>query len=226
MPQPVIVISGGNGFLGSAISELFLKNGFRVVSLDRDGEFAVDISDEGAVQAAAERIKKEFGDVFAVIHAASAPIARKSMLFAGSEDLEAQFRVNVIGAFNLAKSFSEILGKDGCFIGISSSAALPGMAHSKNGSYAVAKIALQGFLRVLSSESPYRVYSVAPVFMSGGLNKDLPKNMSDLIAAKDGPSEVTSPEEVAKTVLSLLNDTERKWNGKTVKVPGLSATSF
>jgi len=81
---PVALVTGGAGFIGSAIVERLKADGHRVVVLDREGEYAADLSDEDAVRAAARRVLADFGRCDVVVHAAA------SFELAALSDLKAE----------------------------------------------------------------------------------------------------------------------------------------
>jgi 3-oxoacyl-[acyl-carrier protein] reductase len=228
--KKIAVISGGGGFLGSAIAETLMFNDFIVIAVERENDgkadaenkhfkFA-DISDVSAVKKIAEEVKKEYGEIFTIIHAASAPLSRKPVLSLSEDDFERQFAVNVRGGFHLCKYFSEMLSSNGAIIGITSSAIFPESAYMKSGSYVAAKCGLQGLLRALFFEMPFRIYSIAPAFMPGGINGDMPEAVCELLMKKSRPEDIADPKKVAEAVLSLVNDLEKKWSGKTIAMPG------
>jgi len=227
--------------LGSAISRKLADNGFTVVAITKTNKadvienesiryIAADVTDAESVEKIAEEIKNRFGKVFAVIHAASTPLVRKPLLSESLKDFESQLSVNVAGAFNLFKFFCPIILSRGAIIGITSQAINGEAAQSPSGSYIPAKYALRGLLRVLSKElkdhKSIRVYGVAPAFMPGGLNRDIPKAALEFIKTKSLPEEITSPEEVAETILDLINDKNKIMDGKSINVPGRIITSL
>jgi len=228
--KKVAVISGGAGYLGSAISQKLVDNDFIVVALVQENSGVstkeniyfkrVDITSASAVRQVADEVKEEFGEVFTVIHCASAPLVRRPILSLSEDDFKRQFEVNVFGGFYFFKYFSGMMNENGALIGTTSSAILPKASHGKNGSYAAAKYGLQGMLLSLVPEVSFRIYSVAPSFMPGGLNNDLPTAAKEIIIKTRPPQEITDPNEVAEAILSLVNDTEKKWNGDTILLPG------
>ncbi len=234
--RKTIIISGGGGYLGNALVRTFTKNGFNIIVLEREIKGLsgtenlhfklADVSNFYDVKKAADEVKKEFGGIFAIIHAASAPLVRQPALSVSEKDFEKQFAVNVLGGFYLFKYFSEMLSPDGAIIGITTSAIFHGTAHAKSGSYVAAKSGLWGLLRSISFETSFRVYSVAPAFMPDGLNKDLPLAIREFIVKKIGTKNVTDAGEVSLTALSLVNDKERRWSGKTIALPGFLVTEF
>ena len=68
---PVAVVTGGAGFIGSAIVERLEAEGYRVAVLDRESEYAVDLSDEQAVRAAARKVLADHGRCDVIVHAAA-----------------------------------------------------------------------------------------------------------------------------------------------------------
>ncbi len=67
MPRTAVV-TGGAGGIGGAIVRALAGSGHEVAILDREGEFAVDLADERAVRAVAERL----GPRDVLVHAAAA----------------------------------------------------------------------------------------------------------------------------------------------------------
>lgn len=70
--RPVALVTGGAGFIGSAIVAELAASGHRVVVLDRDGDRPVDLADEAALRAAARGVLAEFGRCDVLVHAAVA----------------------------------------------------------------------------------------------------------------------------------------------------------
>lgn len=213
-----IIITGGKGYLGSSITRTLSNNGFNVV------EERFDVTDESVVEVYAEEVKNKFRNIFALIHTASSPLHRKQILEESKDDFEKQFKTNVFGAFYLFKHFFPLISPGGAIIGILSKSIERGITHaSATGSYIPAKYALRGLLRVLGEEfhkQGVRVYGVSPAFMVGGLNKDIPRTVSELIVKKSSPEDITTGEEVAKIILDLVNDEKGNMHGKSVIIPG------
>ncbi len=228
--------------MGSAVTHKLTDNGFIVVAITKTAKIsadfiknkfihyiAADITDTKSVEKIAEEVKSRFGKISAIIHTASAPLVRKPLLAQSREDFESQLSVNVTGAFNLFKFFCPIALPGSALIGITSRATSSGAAHSPSGSYIPAKYALKGLLRVLSKElreQSIRVYGVAPAFMPGGLNRDIPKAAVEFIKKKSSPEEITSPEEIAEVILDLINDKAANMSGKSIAVPGHALTDL
>lgn len=237
----IVIISGGSGYLGSAIAQKLINCGFVVVSLDRTTKLnssknrtnkyhiKTNITVEKSVEKASHLILKKFGKVTALIHCASAPLVRKPLLMESFSEFNSQFSVNAIGAFNFFKYFNQILRDKAVIIGITSKAIEPGRKTSPVGSYIPSKYALKGLLRVLSDElqdKSVRVYAVAPAFMPGGLNSDIPKQAMELLTKKTSGKDITSPDEIASVVLDIILDKTKYKEGKSVSVPSGKITDL
>jgi len=230
--KEVVVISGGVGFLGSFVVKQLIGRGFLVVIIDKNGDSTTleskeavfiksDITDIQAVEKASKEIKDRFGSVSAVIHAASAPIIRQTLLEESLSEFESQFLVNVKGAFNLFKYFCPIISAGGAIIGITSKYIEPDAISLPVGSYVPAKMALRGLLRTLSKQiEGIRVYAVSPAFMPGGLSADLPEKIMEFIKKKSEPSQITNTKEVSDVILKLIDDKSGSLIGRLVNVPG------
>ena len=204
LSKKVVVISGGSGYLGSFITHLLKERDFVVLVLDKK---TVDITDAKAIRLAAKKIKAKYGAIEAVIHAASAKLIRQPVLSQSEKDFKSQFSVNVLGAFNLFKYFCPIISKGGAIIGITSKS-IDADKNSPSGSYIPAKYALRGLLNILReelSQQSVRVYEVAPAFMPGGLNGDIPKKILEFIQKKSKSEAMTTPEEISKKILEMID---------------------
>lgn len=233
--QRVVVVAGGLGYLGGCIVNRLAKEGITVAVISRKTMnssnnstenkiyfFEADLTDSEAMFNIAAKIKNTFGSIFGVIQAASAPLSRQGLLGDGNFDFDQQFSVNVLGSFNLFKSLQPLISKNGSIIAITSKAIESGVNFGSTGFYVPAKQALRSLLRVLSKEllgRLVRVYAVAPAFMPGGLNADLPFKVTEFIQAKSREEDITSPELVAQVVVKLIMDESGSFSGKSIAVP-------
>lgn len=235
-----VVISGGSGYLGSAIVKELINSGFTVISLDRTKiptrqrnsavrYIQTDITSARSVKKACNLISKKFGTVSTLIYSASAPLVRKGILDESVSDFKSQFDVNVMGAWNLFRACNVLLDTDSVIIGITSQAIEPSRPISSVGSYIPAKYALRGLLRVLSGElrqKRTRVLAIAPGFMPGGLNSDMPLQVMELLKNKMSKEDMVYPEEVASLVVGAIRNVSKYPNGKSVSIPGYMLTDL
>ncbi|RJQ34478.1 SDR family oxidoreductase [Candidatus Parcubacteria bacterium] len=220
MSEPVLIVTGGSGYLGNAISTLFKARAWHVVSLSlnaQDPSVHCDVTNEQSVQDAIAEIIARYGRVDACVHAASPKLNRVPLLSLSAEQFDSTMATATRGAYLLAKAIRPHLRKSGAFIGITSEAAH--QYAGPVGAYAAAKSGLEGLLKTLShEEKDWNVYAVAPGFMSGGLNRDLPEKVTTFLQSKM-PDQVTTPEEVAAIILRLCNDSTSYPSGSLIRLP-------
>lgn len=226
MQKRIAVISGASGYLGFEVAKMLARDGlciamlylaktekeisFMLEALEGDGHraFLCDITDESATKEIIEVIDREMGSIFACVHAAGAKPQRKNLLSVTLGELEEAFRVNTLGGFNFLLSCARVLQshKQGVIVGITTvGVVIPEATHSLGG-YIPAKYALQGILAMLKEElkgSGVAVYSVAPGFMEGGMNSDIPKAFVEIFRRKSKTQTLTTPEDVARKISHL-----------------------
>ena len=121
--KKIVLITGAAGGLGTALTDIFLKNDYRVIATDVGLNmpdifqrhknltyFKMDVTSESDTETAAVRITEEFGQLDLMISNAAVvdyfPISE-----AGSTQLKKIFEVNVFGLANLTKYFLPLLIK-------------------------------------------------------------------------------------------------------------------
>lgn len=220
--SPCVVITGGGGYVGSAIARELKKRGWKVYSLSRNpGQTGIkcDVRDKESVKNAISRVVSVETTIEACIHAAAAPLERIDMRDVPPEAFDDAFAVNVRGALNLSEAALPHMEKGSSFIGITT-AAIESASPGKLGAYPAAKSALRSFLRGLSHDPCYRgirVYAVAPGFLPGGLNNDIPKAARDLLASKDPYASV---EHIASVVADLCTEAKAYKSGTSIDRAG------
>ncbi len=229
--KSLAVVSGGTGYLGTAIATELKNAGWRVVSLSKsasksnDEVYTCDIANEKDVREAIASITKIHGPLSACIHAASPPLERIPILSVPTASFDAALNTNARAAFLLAREMAEHMAENAVFIGITTHAIEPGTLQP-HGAYIPAKYALRGFLRALSAEtkkSGIRVYAVAPGFLPGGLNKGIPKTIQDFFARKSG-TDSESPKEIATLIRRLCVGDTKFPPGSSIAFPSLVAS--
>ncbi len=231
--KPLAIISGGRGYVGSAIRVALENSGWTVVSLGRNATgdsttLQCDVTNPRQVEEVIQKVTEQYGDISACIHAAAPAIVNKPLLEMDVASFENPLMVAVRGALLLAKESVPHMKAGAAFIGITSRLIEPDMALPPTGAYVTAKYGLRGFLRTLAAEvraKGIRVYAVAPGFLSGGLNDGVPPVMIDFLASKSGAG-TTTAEEVAALVLKLCTVPEAYPTGFSIAIPPVAATSL
>ena len=226
--QPLAIISGGNGYLGSVIADTIAGAGWRVVILARTlskeastESYECDITDPDSVARVIKTITDTYGVIQACIHTASPRLARTRILDTDLESFDSHIATAIRGAYLLARATVPHMSIGAAFIGITTTAIESGKSPSPLGSYIPAKYALRGFLRVLSSEvqsAGIRVYAVAPGFLPGGLNRDIPQKVVDFLTSKSDAG-VASPDDIAEIIKEICINPEAIPSGSSISFP-------
>jgi 3-oxoacyl-[acyl-carrier protein] reductase len=221
--KKIAIISGFTGYVGSCIAQKLSEDGILIVGLYRKssklkaenikaslvGEghvlYVCDLEEKENLESIIKDIETTIGVPSLCIHAAWSKPARKSIISSSKEELIAHLEENSISSFNFLMVCGRYLKskKEGVLIGITTSGVLIPSDTKGLGGYIVAKYALQGMLTVLKEElHPYgvRVYSIAPSFMDGGMNQDIPQAFIDMLKAKNNNAPLASAEDVADKV--------------------------
>jgi NAD(P)-dependent dehydrogenase (short-subunit alcohol dehydrogenase family) len=168
-----VVVTGVSTGIGWSIAEILVRNGYCVFGSVRKQEDAnrltmefgqnfvplfFDVTDEAAVQAAAQKVREELkGEtLFGLVNNAGIAVAGP-LLHLATDEFRKQLEVNLVSVLIVTKAFAPLLGADrslrgkpGRIINISSvggKRALPFM-----GAYAASKHGLEGFSESLRRE--------------------------------------------------------------------------
>lgn len=224
--KKIVVISGGSGYVGSSIVKKLAEEGMKIIILHRDfslestrkiietlpgeghGMYACRLDDENSVSEVIRTIEENEGDIYACIYAAGEKPVRKKIIQTTQKEMLSQFTSTTLGGFNLLSLCGKKMKerREGVIIGITTAGVVVASAAQSLGAYTPAKYALQGVLVMLKHElAPYgvRVYSVAPGFMEGGMNSDIPQAFVELVRQKSKSKTLLTRENLAAKVTEL-----------------------
>lgn len=170
-----ILVTGARGGMGRKTVELMKKQGFGVFAVDKAPGIAeqniipitADITDEDSVKCAFEKVCEVTDELYAIVHYAGIYIL-DSLVEIGTEDFEKAFKVNLLGAFLVNKTFLPLLRK-GSKIIITTSELAPLDPLPFTGIYAVTKSALDKYAYSLRMELQLMDVSVS-VIRAGAVN--------------------------------------------------------
>jgi len=196
-----VVITGGNGFLGSQFGGFLAKGGVKIVVFDRTGKEPVDITSPGDVKEAVARTIKKFGKIDVLIHAAAmdsvpgSPQSASQFLPYEKYPLdiwEKEMKVNLTGAQVVTQEVAPYMmeKKSGSIIFIASDLALIapqnkiyGPGRFKDIAYTTSKAGMLGLMRTWASylgSYNVRVNAIAPGGMYHGQPEEFVKKNSEL----------------------------------------------
>lgn len=156
----VVLITGGNGGVGRAVSDVLIRNGATVVSLSRSGTpeknvYAVnaDLTHAADVKRAVSEIIQKFGKIDVLINNAGL-FLDKSFEDISEKEYDAMMDTNVKGPFILTGLVVPHMkkAKTGLIINIGSKISHNTNVTPKKVMYATTKYALEGFSLALSKE--------------------------------------------------------------------------
>ena len=168
-----VVVTGVSTGIGWGITKILIQHGFRVFGSVRKGEDAerlskefgarfiallFDVTDEGAVQAAAQQVREKLdgATLFGLVNNAGIA-APGPLIHLPTDEFRHQLEVNLVGILIVTKAFAPLLGADrtlrgqpGRIVNISS---VSGKSASPFvGAYATSKHGLEGFSETLRRE--------------------------------------------------------------------------
>lgn len=176
----VIVITGGSSGIGKRLYDYFKKDN-TVVSLSRSDSspnISCDLSDNGQIQAAIEKIKERFGKVDILINNAGYGLYGATELLS-EEEIERQFSVNLTGSILLTKGILPLMSSGGKIVNVSSACALFPLPFRTM--YCSSKAGLSMFSHALRMElAPYKidVTAICPGDIKSNFTKNRVKNYS------------------------------------------------
>lgn len=235
------VVTGGRGDLGSATARLLAQHGARVASLDRAGtpapfthpgvsDYDVDVTDEGSVAEAVQRVSDDLGAPDILVNAAGIIGPAGASHMASVDDFNLIFDVNVKGVWLMTKHVvPAMIGKNsGSIINFSS---IHGLTGGRN---VPLYHATKGAVRLLSKSDAaaygahgIRVNSIHP----GSMNTRMSRRSAEqsdvgaenyykqLVGGNPLPRQ-GEPDEIAYGVLYLASDESRFTTGSELVIDG------
>ncbi len=240
LSNQITVVTGAGRGIGRAIALQFAEAGADVVCVSRTVEnatrtateiqalgrrswsLAVDVSDPGAVAAAAETILRDAGRVDVLVN--NAGVTRDALLMRMSEaDWDAVLNTNLRGAFLFTKAFTRsfLKQRSGRIINVASVIGLVGNAGQCN--YAASKAGLIGFTKSVAKEFASRgitCNAIAPGFIETDMTAALDEKMRAALLQQIPLNSFGKAEDIAQAALYLAGPGGRYVTGQVLTVDG------
>jgi len=235
MSNRIVLVAGGTGGLGRAVSLAFLQQGATVIvtyrdenelaelrvlagsSSDRLSASATDVTDELAVQKLVDRILAEQSHLDVLVNTVGGYVGGPKLWELDSKTLDRMFSLNLRSGFALAKSAVRpmLKQKSGSIVNVAAKAAFDHAAGAS--AYAASKAAAVALMDSLAAEvrgTGVRVNSILPSIIDTPINrKAMPNAPFDLWP---------KPEEIARVILFLASEEGRVIHGAAIPVYGNS----
>jgi len=238
MAGKVVLVAGGTGGLGRAVSSAFIEDGARVVvTFRRPGDldelkkaasvrlvetqgasldgFNVDVTDEAAVAKLIDGIVERHGRLDCLVNAVGGYAGGVKLWEMEAKAFEQQLALNLRSGFVLAKAAARVMVKQGsgAIVNVASKAAVDHAAGAS--AYAASKAAAVAMIDSLAADlkgTGVRANSIMPSIIDTEANR---KAMPKADFAK-----WPKPEEIARVILFLCSDEAKLIRGAAVPVYG------
>jgi len=228
----VVIVAGGTGGLGAAVSEAFVREGARVVATYRTAEEyrrlaqqlqgaerlsgeSVDVTDEAATRQFFERTLARYSRVDALVNTVGGYVGGRKLWELEPEVLTRMFTLNVNPFHSLVRAAlpTFLERRRGALVNVAAKAALDHPAGAS--AYAAAKAAALALTDSLAAElhgTGVRVNCILPSVI------DTPANRQAM--PKANFAQWPKPADIAEVILFLCSDAARVVHGAAIPVYG------
>lgn len=241
MTRKSVIITGASRGIGRACAIEFAKAGYDILVCYQSREdaalavceeaqtygvravpFQMNTADVSDCRRTVAKAMMTFGKVDALVTCAG--IALPSLFTDTTEEAYTSvFDINMKGTFFLAQAAAKemIAAGGGSIVTVSSMWGIAGA--SGEVAYSASKAAIIGFTKALAKElapSHIRVNCIAPGVIDTDMNACYDEDAMDALAEKTPLSRIGTPEEVARAIRFLADDTSSFITGQTLSVDG------
>ena len=232
----VALVTGGTRGIGEAICLALQKAGYNVVAnyggneeaanafTERNGlpSHKFDVSDFDAVQTGIRRIESDVGPIEVLVN--NAGITRDGTMHRMDFDQwNAVIQTNLSSCFNTSRAVIEGMRERafGRIVNIGSVNGQAGQYGQVN--YAAAKSGIHGFTKALAKEGAAKgitVNAVAPGYVETDMVRAVPEEVLNKIIKTIPVGRLGTPEDIARSVLFLVDDQAGFITGATLSIHG------
>jgi NAD(P)-dependent dehydrogenase (short-subunit alcohol dehydrogenase family) len=229
----VVLVAGGTGGLGNAVSRAFLEEGAKVVvTYRKDEEFAalkqsaganagalegavVDVTDEGATSEFVGRVLSRYGRVDVLVNTVGGYAGGVKLWDMETKVFDTMLLLNLCAGYALTRAVvpAMLTQKHGAIVNVAAKAAFDHGAGAS--AYSASKAAAVAMMESLAADvkgTGVRVNSVLPSIIDTAVNRQAMPNADFASWPK--------PEDIAKVILFLCSDQAVLVHGAAVPVYG------
>jgi NAD(P)-dependent dehydrogenase (short-subunit alcohol dehydrogenase family) len=226
----IVLVAGGTGGLGRAVTLAFLNEGARAIATWRnDQEFAelksaagknpgltgypIDVTDDAAVEQLIGKILADYGRLDTLVNAVGGYAGGMNLWESDTATLDRMLALNLRSGFTLARAAAKAMLREGkgAIVNVAAKAALDHGAGL--GAYAASKAAAVALMDSLAGDlkdTGVRVNSILPTLIDTEANR---KAMPGADFAK-----WPKPEDIARVILFLCSDDAKVIHGAAIPV--------
>ncbi len=226
LTDKVVLITGANGGLGTAVTHAFLDAGARVAGVAKQIEnsdfpnpnfiaYSAELGSADAARATVAAVIAKWEKIDALVHLVGAFTGGKSVAETGDDALDQMLDVNLRAAFHMLRAVLPGMRSRGAgrILAIGSRTAVE--PQPMLGAYSASKAALVSLVRTVALENKDRGIS-ANVILPGTM--DTPINRAAI--PKADPAKWVQPAQVASLLVHLVSDQASEISGAVIPILG------
>ena len=236
----VVLVTGSSKGIGKATIIQFASKGYNVIINYNNSQaeaeklknyveeqykikaitIKADVSNENEVKDMVRKIINEFGKIDVLVNNAGI-VYDRDFNDIKIEEFEKTLKINVIGAFIVAREVSKYMKKGSSIVNVSSTNGTKTISPECL-DYNISKIGLQSLTRDLAFQFKpnIRVNAIAIGWADTDMNKDLPKDYIEDETSKIYVKRFANPSEIAKTIYFLASEEASYINSEIVTIDG------
>jgi len=233
----MVLVTGGARGIGKSICELLANHGYKVIcnyinSKDDAENLAknhsniitkkFDVSNYEETLTAIKEIENDHGAIDILIN--NAGITKDRFIHKMSiQEWDDVLKANLYSAFHCTRTILPRMREQnfGRIICLSSVNALQGQMGQAN--YCASKAALSGFIKAIALENASKNITanlVAPGYVDTDMTKSISEDICNSLKTKIPMNRFGQPNEIAKTILFLIEDSTSYITGETISING------
>lgn len=233
----MVLVTGGARGIGKSICELLANNGYTVIcnyiNSKEDAEDLAkthpkiftkkfDVSNYDETLNAIKEIENDHGAIDILIN--NAGITKDRFIHKMSiQEWDDVLKANLYSAFHCTRTILPRMREQnfGRIICLSSVNALQGQVGQAN--YCASKAALSGFIKAIALENASKNITanlVAPGYVDTDMTKSISEDICNSLKTKIPMNRFGQPNEIAKTILFLIEDSTSYITGETISING------
>jgi 3-oxoacyl-[acyl-carrier protein] reductase len=232
LDRPVTLVTGSRKGIGRFLAEHYVRQGHAVVGCSRGAcdwqlegyqHFTLDVSDEKAVLALFQSVRKQFGRLDNLINNAGVAAMNHSLL-TPLRTVQGILNTNVVGTFLFAREAAKLMKGAGAGRIVNFSTVAVPLKLEGEAIYAASKAAVVSLTEILAKEfapMSITVNAIGPTPIDTDLIRAVPKEKIDKLIASQAIKRLGTPEDVSNVVDFFLRKESQFVTGQVIYLGGV-----